>query len=273
MGRQGIEPLHDQVEQTVAGGPPGPGLQAGQHLPIDRAAQGHEDGRLRRIECIELGQRQLRRRGDVRQRQAGPAALDRQPERHLDDMLCRIGRLGLSLLRHGRSCSRPPTIRPCAVNGSGRPRPEGPGYLTAMTWPPVMATRSWGVRRKTELGVPAAAQISACWSRSWSMRVTGFSVWPTGATPPMAKPVLSRTKVASALAMRSPTAAATSFSSARLTPLAITSTARFEPTARKTTDFAICATVQPIAAAASAEVRVVSLNSLISGLCPTSLRA
>jgi len=35
----------------------------------------------------------------------------------------------------------------------------------------------------------------------------------------------------------------------RLTPLAITSTARFMPTARKTTDFAIWATVQPMAAA------------------------
>jgi hypothetical protein len=41
-----------------------------------------------------------------------------------------------------------------------------------------------------------------------------------------------------------------------LTPLAITSTA-FPLWARKTSDFAICATVQPIAAAASAALRAV----------------
>ena len=55
--------------------------------------------------------------------------------------------------------------------------------------------------------------------------------------------------------------AATLASSTRLTPEATTSTARPVVSARKTSDLAICATVQPIAAAASAAVRVLASNS------------
>src|SRR5579859_5572612 len=73
---------------------------------------------------------------------------------------------------------------------------------------------------------------------------------------------MSRTNVASALPMGSPSAVAIFASSTRLTPLAITSTG-FPLRLLNTSDFAICATVQPIAAAASAEVRAVT------GICLT----
>src|SRR5579872_2844809 len=74
---------------------------------------------------------------------------------------------------------------------------------------------------------------------------------------------MSRTKLASALPMGSPRAAAIFASSTRLTPLAITSTG-LPLRLLNTSDFAICATVQPIAAAASAEVRAVT------GICRTA---
>src|SRR5437660_10025428 len=59
--------------------------------------------------------------------------------------------------------------------------------------------------------------------------------------------------------MASPSAAATLFSSTRLTPLAITRTGRPD-LLRNTSDLAICATVQPMAAAASAALRAVASN-------------
>src|SRR5690606_32519414 len=105
------------------------------------------------------------------------------------------------------------------------------------------------------------------------MKVTGGSAWPTGGTPPIANPVLARTNAASARSIRSPNAAATAFSLTRLAPLAITRTGRFDGTARKISDFAICPTEQPIAAAASAAVRVVSGNSTTSASWPRSRRA
>ena len=80
---------------------------------------------------------------------------------------------------------------------NARPRPRGR--------PSVRRGRA-GVRRKTAFGVPAAAQISAkAMSRS-SMSTIGFALWPTGGTPPIAKPVASRTKSASARTIGSPTA-------------------------------------------------------------------
>src|SRR4051812_40293689 len=105
------------------------------------------------------------------------------------------------------------------------------------------------------------------------MKVLNRIPCPTGATPPMAKPVSARTNSASALPMVSPSAAASFFSSTRLAPLAITRIARPEGFARNTSDFAICATEHPIAAAASAEVRVEAANSLISACSPNTASA
>ena len=61
----------------------------------------------------------------------------------------------------------------------------------------------------TAFGVPAAAQIVASFSKSSSINVSGATAWPTGGTPPMANPVCSRTKSASARAIFSPITAAT----------------------------------------------------------------
>ena len=57
------------------------------------------------------------------------------------------------------------------------------------------------------------------------MRTIGLVLWPTGGTPPIAKPVASRTKSASARAIGSPIAAAAFFSSTRSTPEAMINTA------------------------------------------------
>src|SRR3546814_18640396 len=51
--------------------------------------------------------------------------------------------------------------------------------------------------------------------RSASMKQPGASLWPTGGTPPMAKPVLARTKSASARSSLSPSRRPTAFSSTR----------------------------------------------------------
>jgi len=67
-----------------------------------------------------------------------------------------------------------------------------------MTQPFVMVRSSCGVRRKTAWGVPAAAQMVAWSQRSSSMNTTMGSLWPTGGTPPMAKPLARRTLVAQA---------------------------------------------------------------------------
>ena len=136
-----------------------------------------------------------------------------------------------------------------------------------------MGARSAGDRRNTALGVPAAAQTSSKASRSSSTSTTGASRWPTGGTPPIAKPVLSRTKSGSARLTVSPIRAATFFSSTRLAPLATTSTGRPLSRPRNTSDFAIWSIVQPIAAAASAEVRVPSGNSRTSKAKPRASSA
>src|SRR5579875_1450147 len=76
-------------------------------------------------------------------------------------------------------------------------------YLIETTCPPVIAFKSTGVRRKTACGVPAAAQISAYCNRSSSMKVRKGSGWPSGGTPPTAKPVCWRTKSALAFSIGS----------------------------------------------------------------------
>jgi hypothetical protein len=73
--------------------------------------------------------------------------------------------------------------------------------------------------------------------------------------------------MASARSIFSPSNSRTFFSSTRLTPEAMTSTVR--PLADlKTSDLAISATVQPMAAAASCEVRVLASNSTTSKAGP-----
>jgi hypothetical protein len=76
--------------------------------------------------------------------------------------------------------------------------------------------------------------------------------WPSGATPPIVKPVISRTQRPSARANAVPSAAAALSGSTRLAP-EVTTRAGRSP-ARKIIDLAICATVQPTAAAASSAV-------------------
>ena len=52
------------------------------------------------------------------------------------------------------------------------PQPDGglaAGYVTSMTWPPVVRCRSLAVISKTERGLPAAAQTVSYLKRSWSM--------------------------------------------------------------------------------------------------------
>jgi hypothetical protein len=71
-------------------------------------------------------------------------------------------------------------------------------------------------------------------------------------------------------AIGSPIAAAALFSSTRSTPEAMINTARPLVAPRKISDFAICATSQPIAAAASAAVRVLASNSRTSNRPPSA---
>src|SRR2546428_641919 len=91
--------------------------------------------------------------------------------------------------------------------------------------------------------------------RASSIRIVSGSACATGATPPIAKPVRARTKSASARATGSATSPATLRSSTRFAPLVMTRTAPWVFSPRKTSDFAIWSTRQPIARAASAEVR------------------
>ena len=147
---------------------------------------------------------------------------------------------GVSLCGHVESsiCARP---RPCVRQSVRR----GP---TASSERPRWACRP----------PPRSRRIASAIARS---ERSGAVLCPTGGTPPMAKPVASRTKSASARAIGSPTAAAAFFSSTRSTPEAMTSTARPLVPPRKISDLAISATSQPIAAAASAAVRVLASNS------------
>src|SRR5438270_13009600 len=102
-----------------------------------------------------------------------------------------------------------------------RRRPAG-AYATVTTRPAVILTSSAGVRRKTVFGWPAAAQTSSKASRCSSTSVRIGFTWPTGATPPIAKPVFARTKSASARSSASPTTVATLASSTRWAPLVTT---------------------------------------------------
>src|SRR5450830_601623 len=136
----------------------------------------------------------------------------------------------------------------CAAHGAGACTTSATGA------PPVSDSRSCGRRRNTPLGCPAAAQTSSKRNSSRSIRVTGGLRWPTGDTPPMAKPVLARTKSASARPVL-PTRASTFFSSTRRSPEAITSTARLSLLRLKMMLLAIWPTATPRVSAASWAVR------------------
>jgi len=96
----------------------------------------------------------------------------------------------------------------------------------------------------TVCGCPAAAQTSSYLSSQTSTRVRIGAGWPTGATPPMACPVHSRTERASARATtEAPVSAATRAVSTRCAPLVMTSSGA--PSALKIRLLAIAPTSQP----------------------------
>jgi len=142
---------------------------------------------------------------------------------------------------------------------------------TGATRAPVIRCRSAAVVRNTWVGEPAAAHTGSSAIRSSSSSSSGGVRWPTGATPPIANPVTSRTQSASARASFTPSTAAAFAASTRLAPEVMTTTGR--SAARNTIDLAICATVQPTAAAASAAVRVLAGNSMMVSGWPAAARA
>ena len=159
-----------------------------------------------------------------------------------------------------------------------RPQPPRPAQRVLLTRPQLHLHASIppscaGVNEKTACGVPAAAHISWYWSKSPSINVRIGDVWPTGGTPPMAKPVRSRTNSASAFASGSPTAAAARWTSTRLAPLTIRRMGSPLAFPRKTSDFAICPTSQPIAFAASSAVRVEADSSRTCSSMPAASNA
>ena len=97
--------------------------------------------------------------------------------------------------------------------------------------------------------------IASSFIKSSSRNVTSGRACPRGGTPPIAKPVCSRTNAGSARPIGSPSKDAMRCSLTRLPPLVMTSTARPLFAARKTSDLAMCATSQPTASAACAAVR------------------
>jgi hypothetical protein len=125
---------------------------------------------------------------------------------------------------------------------------------------------------KTALGVPAAAHNSLSFNKSSSMNVSIFCLCPTRGIPPIAKPVTSRVKSASALTISSPAAFEINFSLARLIPLARTRIGLLVCFVRKIRDLMIYATSHPIAFAASSAVRVLVGSSTTSASIPFLLR-
>src|SRR6266545_110345 len=146
-------------------------------------------------------------------------------------------------------------------------------HATVTTFPPVIICRSAGARAKTAFGVPAAAQISAYWSRSASIYVFSGAGWPSGATPPIAKPVCARTNAASALAIGSPASSPRRSSFTRFAPLATTRIGRSVRAPRKTSDLTIWPTEQPTASAASWAVRVLAGSSTTRHGKPSAINA
>lgn len=120
---------------------------------------------------------------------------------------------------------------------------------------PLALTRSVGEIGKTESGTPAAAKTMSWSSSVRSMNTGSGSVLPNGATPPIEKPVESRTRSASArVTVPPPDAADNLDGSSWLMPLISASVG--SPSTRKTRLLTIWETLTPAAAAASVAVRV-----------------
>ena len=111
---------------------------------------------------------------------------------------------------------------------------------------------------KTAFGVPAAHQTRSNRRSEASANVGSSRSWPSGGTPPIAKPVASR--ASSALAGRAPSPSAAV--STRRSPAQ--STIAGAPSTTKTSDLTIWPSSQLHAAAASRAVRVESGSSLTS---------
>lgn len=114
---------------------------------------------------------------------------------------------------------------------------------------------SAGEARKTWCGVPAAAQIALKSCKRGSKNARIGVRWPTGDTPPMAKPVCARISAASALPSGSPASAAALAASTWLPPAVTNRMAVPLVSPRKMMDLAIWSMSQPMAVAASAAVR------------------
>src|SRR5579875_100013 len=287
MGAQRLETPHHHLEQPIPRALPfrDPARQGGR---VDLPGKSGKDRALRGVEFVELGQGEPGRLGDLAKGEVPPASLGRKLKGASDHMLpavggarrfrgfCRPLRLGHGDLldSSGQAAGRPGRPPPPFKVILPRRKAKGAAaHLIEMTCPPVMRTSSSGVSLNTALGVPAAAQISPSSIKSASMKVVRGCACPRGGTPPITKPVRSRTKEASALPSFSPRAASTAASLTRFGPLATTSTGRPEPRARKTIDLAIWLTVQPTAAAASAELRVGCACSTISFVKPRARKA
>jgi hypothetical protein len=133
----------------------------------------------------------------------------------------------------------------------------------------VIRTSSANEVGNTVCGCPAAAHTTSYLSSQVSTRVRIGAGWPTGATPPMAWPVHSRTERASArCTAEASTSAATRAVSTRWAPLVMTSSGT--PSALKIRLFAIAPTSQPSWAAAVAAVGAGSGSSLTWPGTPSS---
>lgn len=137
----------------------------------------------------------------------------------------------------------------------------------------VSACKSRGSIAKTWRGVPAAGQTSAKSNRRLSNQDRTGAVNPIGDTPPMAKPVCVRIWAASARVRSAPTRAAARVTSTCRPPAVMNKTTSSGLVA-KMMDFAIWSIWQPMAAAASAAVRVPSAISdgVMSNPAPANAR-
>ena len=157
----------------------------------------------------------------------------------------------------------------------GRAPPLGRG--TSTTVAALSSRRRSGVNGNTVSGVPAAAQTSSS-SRSAGSHMVGTGAgWPNGGVPPIAKPVAARASSALGLAggPAAPKCAAESRRRRRgARPTSTRAPARRRPRRTRATSRSR-ATSQPIAAAASATVRVPSgkrVTSIVDTLAAPSLR-
>ena len=112
-------------------------------------------------------------------------------------------------------------------------------HFTSTSAAPLTRCNSLGGMQNTANGFPAAAQICSYTNKSLSIRTDIGRTRATGGIPPMAYPVVSRTKSGVARSIGSPTKAANAGSFTRFRPLTITSSGLPLSRPRKTRDFAI----------------------------------